>query len=88
MLPTQEMFDTLFNAGDNPFPEYIFDSPAVSKIYERVHTLKSEYHNTETLTKQINKREALLGMEKTIFTELKVVQDELRPLHDLWNVAN
>ena len=53
-----------------------------------METLKNDYYDTEQITVQINKREDLLGMERTIFTALKIVQDELRPLHDLWTLAN
>jgi len=36
----------------------------------------------------INKRENLLGVEKTQFTELKTIQDDLKPLFELWIVAS
>ena len=40
------------------------------------------------LTIQINKREALLGEPKTSFSELKKIQDDLKPLYELWAVAS
>ena len=40
------------------------------------------------LTIQINKREALLGVGKTSFSELKKIQDDLKPLYELWAVAS
>lgn len=40
------------------------------------------------LTIQINKREALLGVPKTSFVELKKIQDDLKPLYELWAVAS
>ena len=40
------------------------------------------------LTIQINKREALLGVPKTSFSELKKIQDDLKPLYELWAVAS
>lgn len=56
--------------------------------YEGIEQMKNEYYETEQQTIQINKRETLLGVEKTLFTALKMVQDELRPMHDLWSIAN
>lgn len=40
------------------------------------------------LTIQINKRESLLGVPKTSFNELKKIQDDLKPLYELWAVAS
>ena len=40
------------------------------------------------LTIQINKREALLSVPKTSFSELKKIQDDLKPLYELWAVAS
>lgn len=39
-------------------------------------------------TIKINKREALLGVPKTSFVELKKIQDDLKPLYELWAVAS
>ena len=36
----------------------------------------------------INKRETLLGAAKTQFTELRTIQDDLKPLYELWLVAS
>jgi hypothetical protein len=36
----------------------------------------------------INKRENLLGVERTAFTELRIIQDDLKPLFELWIVAS
>jgi len=36
----------------------------------------------------INKRETLLGVAKTQFTELRTIQDDLKPLYELWLVAS
>ena len=57
-------------------------------MFESIEKLKNDYYETEQQTIQINKRETLLGVEKTLFTTLKMVQDELRPMHDLWSIAN
>ena len=50
--------------------------------------LKTEYDQVEKLTAQINKREALLGVEQTEFKELRVIQDDLKPLFELWIIAS
>ena len=39
------------------------------------------------MTYLINKRQQLLGVEKTQFTELKKIQDDLKPIYELWAVA-
>jgi hypothetical protein len=36
----------------------------------------------------INKRQQLLGVEKTEFGELKKIQDDLKPIYELWAVAS
>jgi len=35
----------------------------------------------------INKRQGLLGVAKTDFKDLKLIYDELKPIHELWTVA-
>jgi hypothetical protein len=42
----------------------------------------------DKLTIVINKREMLLGINKTKFDKLKKIQDDLKPLYDLWNVSS
>jgi|LauGreDrversion4_2_1035121.scaffolds.fasta_scaffold2315080_1 hypothetical protein len=40
------------------------------------------------MTIQINKREFLLTVERTEFKELRMIYDELKPICDLWTLAN
>lgn len=49
--------------------------------------MKDKFDEIDKITVTINKRQSLLGIEKTEFKALKEVQDDLRPLHDLWTVA-
>ena len=50
--------------------------------------MKKTFDEVSMLTIQINKREALLGVSKTSFNELKKIQDDLKPLYELWAVAS
>ena len=54
----------------------------------KIETLKKDYDEADRDCGLINKREALLGNKKTDFHNLAVIQDELKPLYALWNVAN
>ena len=49
--------------------------------------MKDKFDEIDKITVTINKRQSLLGIEKTEFKALKEVQDDLRPLYDLWTVA-
>lgn len=64
-----------------------FDPQLVEKVFLKVDTLKQTYDEVERATALINKRETLLGVAKTQFVELRQVQDDLKPLHELWRVA-
>jgi len=65
-----------------------FDSGLVDQTYDRTEKMKVEFDEVEKLTTVINKREALLGITKTHFSELKQIQDDLKPLFELWAVAS
>lgn len=47
-----------------------------------------EFGEIDKLTIVINKREVLLGINKTSFAMLKEIQDDLKPLYDLWQVSS
>jgi hypothetical protein len=50
--------------------------------------LKLEFDEVERATTLINKRETLLGVQCTEFSELKTIHDNLKPLYELWHVAS
>ena len=65
-----------------------FDVDLIDKTFQQTEELKTTFDNVSMLTIQINKREALLGVPKTSFVELKKIQDDLKPLYELWAVAS
>lgn len=65
----------------------VFSPAVIEEVFAKVDALKQAYDEVEQATALINKRETLLGVPKTQFTELRQVQDELKPLHQLWRVA-
>lgn len=50
-----------------------FDSRLISRTFNQTEELKKTFDEVSMLTIQINKREALLGVPKTSFTELKKI---------------
>ena len=64
-----------------------FDPVFIEDVYNRIEQLKHKYDQVERDTNLINKRESLLGVPKTEFIELKVIQDKLKPLYEMWIVA-
>ncbi len=56
-------------------------------VFVQVSQMKDKFDEIDKITVTINKRQSLLGIEKTEFKALKEVQDDLRPLYDLWTVA-
>lgn len=50
--------------------------------------IKTKFDEIDKMTIVINKRQTLLGIPKTDFKTLKEVQDDLKPMFELWNVAN
>lgn len=50
--------------------------------------MKQNYDDVERATALINKRETLLGANKTSFSQLRKIQDDLKPLYELWLVAS
>ena len=65
-----------------------FDSEEIEKTFDATEKLKVHFDEVNTLTIQINKRESLLGEPKTSFADLKKIQDDLKPLYELWAVAS
>lgn len=65
-----------------------FDPDEIEGVYVEIEKLKSAYDDVERTTARINKRETLLGVAKTQFSELRVIQDDLKPLFELWLVAS
>ena len=64
-----------------------FDTEKIEEVYHKIEGLKSNFDEVERSVGLINKRETLLGVVKTQFTELRVIQDDLKPLYELWFVA-
>jgi len=64
-----------------------FDPGLIEQVYLQIDHLKQSYDEVERATELINKREALLAVPKTQFAELRAVQDDLKPLYELWRVA-
>ena len=65
-----------------------FDAQLIDRTFNQTEELKNTFDEVSMLTIQINKREALLGVPKTSFNELKKIQDDLKPLYELWAVAS
>lgn len=65
-----------------------FDPDLVDSTFIRAEKMKGEYERVQRLCILINKRQQLLGLEKTEFSELKRIQDDLKPLYELWAVAS
>ena len=65
-----------------------FDPQLIDVTFSKTEKLKETFDYVSTLTIQINKRETLLGVQKTSFLELKKIQDDLKPLYELWAVAS
>jgi hypothetical protein len=69
-------------------PHRSFDARLMDKVYRKTQQLKFEFDEVERATSLINKREALLGVAHTEFSDLKTIQDDLKPLYELWLVAS
>ena len=65
-----------------------FKTSLIDSVFQRIESLKQQFDEVERATSLINKRESLLGVKNTQFTELKVIQDDLKPLYELWLVAS
>ena len=57
-------------------------------MFNRLDSLKTQFDELDKLTVIINKRQLLLGIAKTEFREQKKILDDLKPMYDLWGVAN
>lgn len=78
----------VFLAKEIEWDDYRFEPEVVEEVYDFTEELKDMYDEVEKMTVQINKRELLLTVDKTEFRELRVVYDELKPICDLWALAN
>lgn len=65
-----------------------FKTSLIDSVFYKIEYLKQQFDEVERATSLINKRESLLGVGNTQFTELKVIQDDLKPLYELWLVAS
>ena len=65
-----------------------FQTSLIDSVFYKIEYLKQQFDEVERATSLINKRESLLGVKNTQFTELKVIQDDLKPLYELWLVAS
>jgi dynein heavy chain len=69
-------------------PHKSFDARLIDEIFRKTQNLKQEFDDVERATSLINKREKLLGVTQTEFLDLKTIQDDLKPLYELWLVAS
>lgn len=69
-------------------PQRSFDARLMDQVYRKTQQLKLEFDEVERATSLINKREKLLGVAHTEFSDLKAIQDDLKPLYELWLVAS
>jgi dynein heavy chain, axonemal len=60
----------------------------IEEVHEITQGLKEEQEDCERMTIQINKREMMLGIERTEFREMRNLQEELKPVCELWVVAS
>ena len=65
-----------------------FDKDEIDKTFNKIEHLKQSFDVVEKDTALINKRETLLQKPKTSFSDLRRIQDDLKPLYELWVVAS
>jgi len=65
-----------------------FNSQVIAETWEKVQQMYEDFGEIDKLTIVINKREVLLGINKTSFALLKEIQDDLKPMYDLWQVSS
>ena len=65
-----------------------FDPNEIESAFAATEKLKVRFDEVNSLKDKINEREALLGEPKTSFAELKKINDDLKPLYELWAVAS
>ena len=65
-----------------------FNSRVIGETWEKVQQMYEDFGEIDKLTIVINKREVLLGINKTSFALLKEIQDDLKPMYDLWQVSS
>jgi dynein heavy chain, axonemal len=64
-----------------------FDVHFVEKVHYKLEYLKHQFDEVEVTTSLINKRETLLGVKPTEFKALTQIQEDLKPLFELWEVT-
>jgi len=64
------------------------DPEQVVLVFQRIDQLRNQYEAMDKMTLVINKRQALLGVPKSDFHDLKEIQDDLKPLYDLWSMVD
>jgi hypothetical protein len=75
-------------AKEIEWEDFRFEPDIIEEVSEVIDGVKEDYEDVERMTIQINKREMLLGIDKSDFKELRIAYDELKPVSDLWQVAN
>lgn len=80
-------FTFLWFAEELGLDDWRFELPNIERIYLKIEQLKVQFDDVKTQTVLINKRESLLNVELTQFTELFQIQEFLKPLFELWEVA-
>ena len=80
--PVKEEIPTIESADGKTFPwlskeinmsEMKFDIDTIEEVYHKIEHLKSNFDEVERSTALINKRETLLSVPKTQFSELRVI---------------
>ena len=71
LIPENATFEWL--AQEIGVHKHRFDSYLIDQTFQRTEKMKGEYERVQRLTILINKRQQLLGVEKTQFSELKKI---------------
>lgn len=67
--------------------ELRFDVKEIERVFYKIEFLKNEFDEVSNAIELINQREQLLGVTPTQFSDLYKVQENLKPMHELWTVA-
>lgn len=88
--PVKIPVDTTFQwlAQETAWHQNRFDCKIIEETFVELDDLRLAMEELHNSTLQINKRQALLGMEQTEFVENRVILDDIKPLHNLWAVTN
>ena len=85
-IPQFASFEWL--ANETGFNKKRFDPHEIEKAFDATEKLKVRFDEVNALKDKINERESLLGEPRTSFAELKKINDDLKPLYELWAVAS